>query len=131
MKQFSLKEFKKNPNRAIITRSGKPARIVCIDKKGFKEVVALVDCGNNNEVLIACDRCGREAINTNSPLDLFFQPVKKEGWINIFAGDFFSEDLPITGNLVYPTEGAAKQAAESARQMGEHPIATVKVTWEE
>ena len=42
MKQFNLDEFKKNPNRKVVTRSGLPVRVICTDKMGEYPVVALV-----------------------------------------------------------------------------------------
>ena len=41
MKEFSLEEYIKNPNRKIVTRDGKEARIVCTDKKGRYPIIAL------------------------------------------------------------------------------------------
>lgn len=31
MEQFSLEEYLKNPSRALVTRDGYPARIICTD----------------------------------------------------------------------------------------------------
>ena len=42
MKQFSLDEFKKNPNRKVVTRDGQPVRIICTDANGDYPVVALI-----------------------------------------------------------------------------------------
>ena len=32
MKQFNLEEYKKNPNRKVITRDGRSVRILCSNK---------------------------------------------------------------------------------------------------
>ena len=42
MKQFSLEEFKKNPNRKVVTRDGKQVRIICTDADRKNPIVALV-----------------------------------------------------------------------------------------
>ena len=33
MKKFNLKEYLKNPSVKIVTRDGKPARIICTNKQ--------------------------------------------------------------------------------------------------
>ena len=34
MKQFNLEEYLKDPNKKVVTRDGRNARIVCTDRKG-------------------------------------------------------------------------------------------------
>lgn len=129
MKQFSLDEYLKNPQRKITTRDGVPVRIICTDKvcdnKGSqKPIVALVDFGNR-EIVYPYSSNG-----ISSPLlpkfDLFFAPEKKEGWINIYKYNLSSLITP--GSQVYNT----KEEAESAIGSGlVDYISTVKIEWEE
>ena len=51
MKQFSLEEYLKNPKRKVITRGGRPVRIICTDKCDTfgKLIIALIKCENGIE----------------------------------------------------------------------------------
>lgn len=54
MEQFNLEEYKKNPNRKIITRDGRPVRIICWDAKvdirqKDYHIIALIDNGTHGE----------------------------------------------------------------------------------
>lgn len=127
MKQFSLEEYLKNPQKNVITRAGLPVRIICTDKvcddKGSqKPIVALVDFGNR-EIVYPYSSDGISA-PTLPKLDLFFVSKKKEGWINIYK--YNSKTTP--GSLVYNT----KEEAESAKGAGlVDCISTIKIQWEE
>lgn len=43
MKQFNLSEWLQNKSRKIVTRDGRPVRIVCWDVKGFFPILALIE----------------------------------------------------------------------------------------
>lgn len=45
MRPFNLDEYLKNPNKRIVTRDKRNARIICINKKSMQgyTVVALID----------------------------------------------------------------------------------------
>ena len=43
MKQFSLEEYLANPSRKVVTREGKPAKILYTDARGEYPVIALVE----------------------------------------------------------------------------------------
>ena len=122
MKQFSLEEFKKNPNRKVVTRSGWPVRVICTDKKGEYPVVALISDGDDREYMKmykADGMCNR----IKSPFDLFVEVEKKDGWINIFR-----HDGEIEGGIVFDTE---KEAVEFFGKNDPRLIATVYIEWEE
>lgn len=122
MKQFSLNEYLKNPNRKIITRDGKYARIICTNRNHHKySVVALVqkDCA---EIVQCYTTEGRYMGGIQSAEDLFFAPEKKEGWINLFK-----INSTITTGEVYNTKEEAKSAVVGSSIY----ISTVKVEWEE
>ena len=67
-----------------------------------------------------------EGMNTEgyeSSFDLFFAPVKKSGWINLYK----MNSIISPGPRVYDT----KEEAESAAGDKSYYISTVKVEWEE
>ena len=72
MKQFSLEEFKKDPNRKIVTRDGKPARIVCTDVKGKYPVIGLILYNDQEEFIYNFTENGRWSTGIESDHDLFF-----------------------------------------------------------
>lgn len=122
MKQFSLNEYLKNPNRKIITRDGKDARIICTNRNHHKySVVALIqkDCA---EIVQCYTTEGRYMGGMQSAEDLFFVPEKKEGWINLFK-----INSTITTGEVYNTKEEAKSAVINSAIY----ISTVKIKWEE
>ena len=119
MKQFNLEEYLANPSRKIVTREGKPARIICTDVKGVSySVLALVDKGDY-EVPIICTKNG---VGTGCSYDLFFVPEKQEGWINVYKSGF-SWSL---GTSIWQTEEEAKEWIGAADY-----TTTIKIEWEE
>ena len=41
MKQFSIEQYLKNPDRKVVTRNGLPVRIICTDRKQKRPIIAL------------------------------------------------------------------------------------------
>ena len=125
MKQFNLEEYLKNPTKKVITRDGNSVRIICTKKLDNNyPVVALVSDGD-------CEKCysyttfGKLYINQSicCELDLFFAPVKKEGWINLYK----INSIISPGPRAYDT----KEEAESAAGDKSYYISTIKIEWEE
>ena len=56
-----------------------------------------------------------------SNLDLFFVPIKKEGWINIY------QDNELTWNSIFDT----KEKAEKIGKSLDNYITTIKIEWEQ
>ena len=86
MKEFSLEEYLKNPNREVVTRDGRKARIVCTDRAGLntKPIVALITLPNGDEIVKCFWEDGIETMGVEENIyDLFFIPEKHEGWIII------------------------------------------------
>ena len=73
MKPFSLEEYLKNPERKIVTRDGRPVRIICTDAKGICPVVGLV-AYENYELAFNVMKDGR----IDGILDFFFAPEKQK-----------------------------------------------------
>ena len=124
MKEFSLEEYLKNPQRKIITREGFSVRIICTDKVCNKKVsqkpiIALVDFGDREVVY----PYSSDGISSSSlpEFDLFFATEKKTGWVNIY-------NRAARGcGLIYESEEKAKQNADKDKPY----IATTKIEWEE
>ena len=122
MKQFNLAEYLENPNRRIITKDGRNVRIICTDAKGNFPIIALVETYNGNETVLRLKENGRFYNDTENSSDLFFAPIKKEGWVN-----------------VYKTRSGAAQIGQmySSKEEGEmwridaNYISTAKIGWEE
>ena len=126
MKEFNLVEYLKNPSLKIVTRIGKPVRIICTDAKNDFPVVALVTT-DNKEVVIDCDCNGRFSPEETANFDLFFAPIKKEGWVNIYKDNITT----FTSSHIHTTEKQAQEeASESLNEYGKF-IATIKIEWEE
>lgn len=47
MKPFNLEKYLANPNKKLVTRDGRNARIVCTDAKGTYPILALVEYDND------------------------------------------------------------------------------------
>lgn len=122
MKQFNLQEYLKNPDRHIVTRDGKDAKIICTNAKGNFPIIALVETYNGNETVLRLKENGRFYNDTEDSRDLFFAPEKKEGWINLFK-----INSTLTIGEVYNTEEEAKAAVVGSLVY----ISTVKIEWEE
>ena len=123
MEQFSLEKYLENPNRKVVTRDGRSVRIICTNRLDENyPVIALI----NDEYTEKCysySEFGKDIVNTDCELDLFFAPVKKSGWINLYKIN--STISP--GPRVYDT----KEDAESAAGDKSYYIATTKIEWEE
>ena len=118
MKPFSLEEYLKNPNRKVVTRNGRSARIICTDAKGNYPIVVLIEEGGYDNAL-SYTKDGKLYVGETNDYDLFFAPEKHEGWVNVYR-DF---DDMMCGS-VFATEEDAKCNAKTA-------IATVRIEWEE
>ena len=121
MKQFNLEEYKKNPNRKVITRDGKSVRIVCTDMIGIYRVVAICKLTPICECCYSYTDDGKLNVRIDTHLDLFFAPEKKSGWINIYSrtGDAHAS------RRIYDTEEEALECASVER------VDTIKIEWEE
>ena len=72
MKQFTLEEYLKNPSLKVVTRDGRPARIVCTDVKGKYPVIGLILYNDQEEFIYNFTENGRWSTGIESDRDLFF-----------------------------------------------------------
>ena len=125
MKQFSTEEYLKNPNRKVVTRDGKNARVICTDRVcSTHPVLALLfeDEDRDREEVYQYTSKGEYYPNASSPHDLFFAPEKHEGWINLYkSGNGWS-----LGANIWQTEAGAKKWVGATDS-----TVTIKIEWEE
>ena len=123
MKQFSLEEFKKNPNRKVVTRSGRPVRILCTDAKGDCPIFGLALGVDGCEFPIMCSAIGETEFEED---DLFFDTVTNDGWVNLYRT---KSEMITFGYFRKTIEDAVKEIDNKSNDC--RHIATVKLTWEE
>lgn len=66
--------------------------------------------------------------NASSPHDLFFVPVKKEGWVNVYK--YRSRCTHLSG-IIYSSKEEAESDAEVHESGINTYITTIKIEWEE
>lgn len=125
MKEFNLDEYLKNPSQKVITRDGREVRIICTDAKGDEPIIALVyNNQRDEENVYTYNREGIFYKDNDSCLDLFFAPIKREGWINVYK---FEDDKRTIGCLFKSEEEANLHKYDRASEY----IKTIKIEWEE
>ena len=129
MKEFNLTEYLKNPSQKVVTRDGREVRIICTDFKSQmnKPIIALIKEDEDEENAFNFKENGRWHLpeNEESLKDLFFAPIKKEGWINLYKG-VVKDYLPSVGQKVYKTKESA-----NLNKRDDNYLTTVKIEWEE
>lgn len=125
MKQFNLQEYLANPSRKVITRDGRDVRIVCTDCKDEFPVVALVYNEEEQKESVECFYENGKYLDIDKHhLDLYFAPIKREGWINLFKG----KNGAFSSNFIFETE---KRAKEVIGEKHTTYLTTIKIEWEE
>ena len=118
MKQFNLNEYLKSPNKKVITRDGKPVKILCTNLVSDKPVVAQID---GTGYSLSYPKDGKCSSCQNSMDDLFFAPEKhREGWVNIYRNKTNGESFC---GKIYASEEEAKAQSDG--------FTTIKIEWEE
>ena len=119
MKQFSLNEYLKNPNKKVVTRTGIPVKIHCTNfVTTHKPVVAEIAGRGYSQSFTKEGRFYEDTYESSE--DLFFVPEKHEGWVNVWEG--MRSDDRYCSNTIYESEEQAKNRGS---------IATIKIEWEE
>ena len=123
MKPFNLEEYLTNPSKKVVTREGKPARIICTDARGEYPVIALIEHYQETlDVTFSFTKDGKWCTDgTNSNKDLFFAPEKHEGWTNVYE----------EGTNRYLDGCICSTEEEAKRIRGYGYITTIKIEWEE
>ena len=121
MRQFDLKEYLANPNKKVVTRSGKNVTIHCTNYQGAFPIVAEIE-GLDTSMAFTID--GVYGLIPGSNYDLFFAPEKHEGWINLYK----NEDGI---SWISPNYFTSKEEAEKTGKECSGYITTPKIEWEE
>lgn len=123
-KPFNLEQAKAQNGEGLITRDGRPARIVCWDRKttdNYPLVGVVTTSDGTTEYLQSYMPNGRKwGEDDSSRDDLFMAPIKREGWVNVYNGGQY----PLCG-AVFATKEEADVEACSGR------IACIHIEWEE
>ena len=119
MKQFSLDEYLKNPNKKVVTRIGIPVKIHCTNFVTHKPVIAEIAGRGYSQSFTKEGRFYEDTYESSE--DLFFALEKHEGWINVYRN---GEHL-WCGDIKR-TETEAKEFENS-----EFYITSIKIEWEE
>jgi hypothetical protein len=125
MKQFNLDEYLAYPEQKIVTRDGRSVRIICTDRKVAQPIIAIVNEGCSDMLIVSYWKNGRHISNSNTDdLDLFFAPVVKyERWMNLYR----TGTGRVKGGIVHDTEQECKRVADG----DDYYLTTIKVEWEE
>lgn len=127
MKPFNLSEYLENPSRKIVTRNGRPVRIVCfnaniIDDGNTYPIVALVKNEDNTDHPASFTNNGVYLVGEEDEYDLFFKPTQKEGWTNVYRN---SNNQIVTDTVFETKEEALRRKSEY------NYIDTILIKWEE
>ncbi len=128
MKEFNLNEYLKNPSQKVVTRDGRNVRIICTNMKSEYPLIALaINKDDNKESLLNYKENGKYsyAVSEN---DLFFAPIKREGWVNIFY-NFPKENHDYFCDKIYKTKEDAEKDAKKYNI--DNYVTTTKIKWEE
>lgn len=125
MKQFTLEEYLKNPEKKIVTRNGCKARIICTDRNSFEgdTILSLISTAAGETVRSHYTN-GIAPSTTSGAYDLFFVAEKKTNWINVYK----NHDGKNYGSYsFFDTEEKARNYGKNC----DNYITTVKIEYEE
>ena len=125
MKEFNLDEYLKDPSQKVITKDGKAVRIICTDAKQDYPVIGLLSLDDKSETTVYYKKNGRWLADNQDEWDLFFAPIKREGWINVYKG-VIENHLPYVGQKVYKSKEEAIK-----NKCSDYYFTTLKIEWEE
>ena len=123
MREFNLEDAK--AGKPVCTRDGRPARIICWDRKNdIFPIMALIEY-DDKELPYSYTINGkyRKEKDLDDSFDLMMVTEKKEGWVNIYRE--CGETYCSTGIYETPTEATAHAINSKDR------IAVIKIEWEE
>ena len=123
MKQFNLQEYLAHPERKVVTRDGRPVRIICTDSDAEGgPIVAIVTMDDNKKRVLNYNENGTFfGLDSASVDDLFFAPTIVKRWGIVYR----------KAERLFDTREEAEQWMEEADE-GEKKFCSVcKVEWEE
>lgn len=120
MKQFTLKEYLKNPSRKVVTRDGRNVKIICTNYNSTQPIIAEIE---GLEYAESFTVEGKYYVRDSS-IDLFFVTEKHEGWVNVYLD---ADNDSYVGNWIYKSK---EEAEEHAKKRSSYKT-TTKIEWEE
>ena len=123
MKPFNLKEYLEHPDREVVTREGRPVRILCTDLDDNDYPVAAAIRNWHVDRFTADGLFQAGQVNK---YDLFFAREKREGWALIFKETAFRASH--LSPEIYATKEAAVRVWEANPGI---ECSIVRIEWEE
>ena len=122
MKQFNLQEYLANPSRQVVTRDGRPVRIICTDSdaEGGPIVAIVTKDDTKKRVLLYFDN-GTYFLVRESVDDLFFAPTIVKRWGIVYR----------KAERLFDTREEAEKWMEEADEGEKNFCSVCKVEWEE
>ena len=123
MKQFNLQEYLAHPERKVVTRDGRPVRIICTnsDAEGGPIVAIVTKDDTKKSVLLYYENGTYFGSDSASVDDLFFAPTIVKRWGIVYR----------KAERLFDTREQAEKWMEEADE-GEKKFCSVcKVEWEE
>ena len=122
MKQFSLEEYLKNPDREVVTRDGRNVTIHCTNYDLRQPIIAQIEGHNSSH---SFTRDGKYCLDDrNLPYDLFFAPENKERWINFYYDKIRNK---VYFGKVFKSEEKAKKEGKNQNDY----VITIPIEWED
>ena len=122
MKQFNLQEYLANPNRQVVTRDGRPVRIICTDSDAEGgSIVAIVTKDDKKNVLLYYENGTYFGLDSSSVDDLFFAPTIVKRWGIVYR----------KAERLFDTREEAEKWMEEAKEDEKKFCSVCKVEWEE
>lgn len=134
-KPFNLEQAKAQNGEGLITRDGRPARIICWDfKNDFYPLLVAVTItsrdGKKRETPITMTLDGKEYMGGEYRSDLFMAPIKHKGWVNVITNPIIGY-CEVIRNKIWDTEKEAKENIPVMAVDNQLTIATIQIEWEE
>ena len=123
MKQFNLQEYLANPKRQVVTRDGRPVRIICTDSDAEGgPIVAIVTMDDEKKRVLNYYENGIFfGLDSPSVDDLFFAPTIVKRWGIVYR----------KAERLFDTREEAEKWMEEADEVEKKFCFVCKVEWEE
>ena len=123
MKQFNLQEYLAHPERKVVTRDGRPVRIICTDSDAEAgPIVAIVTKDDNKKKVLLYHENGTYfGLDSASVDDLFFAPTIVKRWGIVYR----------KAEHLFDTREEAEKWMEEADEGEKRFCSVCKVEWEE
>ena len=125
IKPFNLEEAK--AGKPVCTRDGKPARIICFDRKAKTyPIIALIDKGPF-EVVYTYNNKGEYTNSSIGDFDLMMVLSKRKGWVNLYKNSMINSTEDRVAGKIFATRN---DALECISDEGRY-VNTIEIEWEE